>query len=764
MSGFGSRAGGRRPPPLGRVGRGIIEEEPSLVAQPSEWMSPLSQFGPLTRQPAFQFELNNNGDGPLGRTYSVEPEWYIQPIHRPDVINAGKVTQASILDKKRVKYPFMCDGLLTSHVDPSMVTYLNRLLNKEPGVRVVSMEPMLSYNNVSKMNLKPEEGESTGQEVQLLFNKGESPLNAFEKWLLQVNNKPFNRLKVRYVGQAGSDAGGLRKAFMSELAQEIKQKYCESVFESPLVCRVRDDTKDRVAAMKLDRHGEMGPKVDMNALVTGEAPSMISRTTSVPVDPVGLTTEQRHEQALEVLALFRQESSITSRIAMINMEKKRLLNKHKRLSGEIRDLGERGPSGKVAGARRSSKKVGARSVSGLAKTVKATKNNNSQAVTRLAQLNKEESDLKARLSGIQKEIRRAHAAVYTANDTSKSKKKTTELVDVMDTMKKQIYASGPQRFNFRVTGNTDQRIMERLHVTINTISSALFRHIVKDCVITGQTLSFGLLRLPSVYILTLASLCKSKNATIGSLYELLNRDTGDLSMDQMRFLCEVYNMCVKLDCETYDQMDEHVLAEDRMVELLGNKQAMLNYIKVKEAMYFGNRANKRLVMELFQSVYDKLANSVSISSQVWKTNLCGMTLFRVFMPCFVIEPEELLRVLLVSGNPILQYRSQNPDFVKIVGVVVELIREQDTEDKASNLLNFVRNVTGSLSIPVGISITIDQSNYEGWKPVIVYHTCFNSLDLRVNLLIPISKRSEVELKEALRNYMFGDFSGNMGLA
>jgi hypothetical protein len=96
-----------------------------------------------------------------------------------------------------------------------------------------------------------------------MYNKGESPIKAFERWLLQVNNVPLNQLRVRYVGQAGSDAGGLRKAFMSELAQGIKQNYCESVFEDSLVCRIREGTVERVSAMKLDRYGEIGPNVDV---------------------------------------------------------------------------------------------------------------------------------------------------------------------------------------------------------------------------------------------------------------------------------------------------------------------------------------------------------------------------------------------------------------------------------------------------------------------------------------------------------------------
>lgn len=726
----------------------------------------------LTEQPGEEFNDESphplTSPQPLMRQMAHSPGNYEDELFTENNIviskaNADKVTGKGVDDKSKIEFPFMCDGLMSSQRNSILVTYINRLLNKElKGSRVVELEPMLTYSGLSKLAVNPLEGEAYGYEVQLVYNKRESPLKAFEKWLQLVNYAPLNKLRVRYLGEPGADVGGLRKAFMSELAQEIKQKYCESVFEVPLVCRVREDTDMRVSAMKLDRYGEIGPSVNMNALVTGEAPSMIGRSTSVPVSPAGLTSEQRYEQVEEVLALIRKESSINSRLAMINMEKKRLLNKRKRLSDEIRKQSSRAPS-KVAGSRRSSKKGGAISVSGLAKTMKATKDNNMQATAKLSQLNKEEAELKTSLVSVQKKIRSTHARIYTTDNTSKSKKKPTVLVNIFDTMKKQIYASEPQRFNFRVTSKTDPQILVRLNVTINTIASALCRHIIKDCIITGQTLSFGFLRLPAVYILTLASLCKSKNATFGSLYDMLSMNYSDLSRNQLMILCEVYNMCVKLDSETYDQMEEYTLNDDKMVELLADKESMLNYVKVKDVMYFGNRTNKRLVMLLLQQVYNKLANSVNIDSHIWKTNLSGMTLLRVFMPYFVIEPNELLKVIQVNGRPILEYRSDNPELMKILNMIMSLIREQDTFEKSVNLLNLVRNITGSLSLPSNININIDNILYDAWKPVIVYHTCFNSMDLRVNLLIPLLKNEKTLIK-TLSNYLFGDFSGNMGLA
>jgi hypothetical protein len=53
--------------------------------------------------------------------------------------------------------------------------------------------------------------------------------------------------------------------------------------------------------------------------------------------------------------------------------------------------------------------------------------------------------------------------------------------------------------------------------------------------------------------------------------------------------------------------------------------------------------------------------------------------------------------------------------------------------------------------------------------VLVYHTCFNALDLRVNLLLPLIPDTDeaaipADLITTLSNYLFGDFSGNMGLA
>ena len=56
---------------------------------------------------------------------------------------------------------------------------------------------------------------------------------------------------------------------------------------------------------------------------------------------------------------------------------------------------------------------------------------------------------------------------------------------------------------------------------------------------------------------------------------------------------------------------------------------------------------------------------------------------------------------------------------------------------------------------------LDTGNYDDWMPVIVYHTCFNKLDLRVTLL---REKSDEDIKIILSNYLFGDFSGNMGLA
>jgi len=95
--------------------------------------------------------------------------------------------------------------------------------------------------------------------------------------------------------------------------------------------------------------------------------------------------------------------------------------------------------------------------------------------------------------------------------------------------------------------------------------------------------------------------------------------------------------------------------------------------------------------------------------------------------------------------------------------------KQDTSDKSNNLLNFVRNVTGSLSLPTIISISIDMGDYGKWQPVLIYHTCFNRLDLRVNLLFPfvpdtIDAAIPDELITTLSNFLFGDFSRNLSLA
>jgi hypothetical protein len=401
--------------------------------------------------------------------------------------------------------------------------------------------------------------------------------------------------------------------------------------------------------------------------------------------------------------------------------------------------------------------------------MKAVKNNNAQVTSKMASIQAEESDLKAKLSAVKAKTRKAYAATYTADNTAKSRKHPTDLTNLFDIMRKQIYASEPQRFNFRVTGKVDSRIMDRLKVVINTISSALVRHIVKDCVITGQTLSFGLLRLPAVYIMILSSLCKPKNSTLGSLYDLLSPNPKDLADDKLSVVCEVYNMCVKLDCETYDQIEKYVANDESMHTILKNKESMLDYIKVKEAMYFGNKTNKGLVLHLLTSVYDKLSMYISKDSQVWKTNLNGMTLLRVFMPCFVILPSDLLPILNVNNMAIEQYKTPNTKLTKLCKLIVQLINDQDTDAKSVNLLNFVRNVTGSLSPPSKINISIDTNNYESWKPLLIYHTCFNSLDLRVNLLYPLMPDTAdavlpAELITTLSNYLFGDFSGNMSLA
>ena len=97
---------------------------------------------------------------------------------------------------------------------------------------------------------------------------------------------------------------------------------------------------------------------------------------------------------------------------------------------------------------------------------------------------------------------------------------------------------------------------------------------------------------------------------------------------------------------------------------------------------------------------------------------------------------------------------------RIIDLIISLIIEKGSEEDNNKLLNMVRNVSGSLSPPSYIIISPDSGVYESWMPVVVYHTCFNRMDVRVNLL---KEKSESELREELSNYLFGDFSKNMGM-
>ena len=96
----------------------------------------------------------------------------------------------------------------------------------------------------------------------------------------------------------------------------------------------------------------------------------------------------------------------------------------------------------------------------------------------------------------------------------------------------------------------------------------------------------------------------------------------------------------------------------------------------------------------------------------------------------------------------------------IIDLIKSLIIEKTSEEDNNKLLNLIRNVTGSLSPPSYIILSPDNGVYESWMPVLVYHTCFNRVDIRLNLL---KDKSESELREELSNYLFGDFSKNMGL-
>lgn len=818
----------------------------------------------------------------------------LDAVGSPENFKADKLTQSTILDKIK-DYPYMCDELITSTKNHELAAYINRLLNEKPGESIQVLEPILTFSALSKMYLNPVESDSSGDEVVLRYSRNGSAIKAFSDWLVNVDKNPRRRLVVKYEGQAGIDIGGLRKAFMSELAQEIKQKYCESVFKPSLVCRVKQDTSGRISNMK-SSVVSIPSSIEVEGLMTGEAPRIISQTTN-NVGQEKLSVKQRQGQINGINELLREETSIKNRIAKINFNIQRYTRTHKRVQGEVSEQVKHLP-GKVAGSRRSSKKKGSMSAKRLAEPLKASISTNKDAVVNLTKFQEEKDTLQEELIKVQDKIRKFHVQELTVNNSiaagtkvsrhqpavnvhdintnvsnllksmssirsrlsmiqaekmahssnimklskkiddkrkqvpitqragsrrsimkkgskpisaksfnmlkhktakdtmsklekeelelrdmfvavnkklklaytmrdmekPKTSEQTSELINLFDTMKKQIFASEPQRFNFRVTSKTDAHTLERLNGVIDTISSALFRHIVKDSVITGQTLSFGLLRLPAVYILTLASLCKPKNAQYGSLYDLLRVKVSDLTPKQSIAVCELYNMCVKLDCETFDQVEEYALTAEQMKVLLSSQKSMLDYLKVKEEMYFGNMANKRLVLNLFKSVYDKLSLYICINSDVWTTNLNGMNLFRVFMPCFSLSADDLLNVIYVNHTQILKYNTRDTEILKIIKMIVSLIREQEQDGVGDNLLSFIRNVTGGLSLPSKIAMNIDNMEYAAWNPVMMYHTCFNSVDIRVSLLRASLLRSEEELKETLRNYLFGDHSGNMGSA
>ncbi len=775
MSGFGQHRGGRRPPPLEiPVANNLQDAELNFPDN----FSPEARGADVFLGDEFAGNFSPGPGGGLAGNgsplfaFNLGSPGYVNPyvdiidtiaVSIPDKATADTYTATVIEDKPSAKFPFMCDDLLSEKRNPHLVSYLNRLLNKSEGARVLALEPMLDYRKLSKLNISPEVLDQASNELLLMYKKGNSHLKAFAKWLQYTSEGPLQKLKVGYIGQAGADIGGLRKEFMSNLAQEIKQKYCESVFDSPLICNIKTSTDARVSSMKLNKYGEAGPSINVEKLITGEAPSIISKTTSLLNNLPGLTTQQRLEKESDMEDLLRRESSLNSRLAMINIEKQRATNKHKRIVGEIKSQLQSMPQVKVAGSRRSSKKVGSMSVSGLAKTLKGSKNNNAQAVARLDQLKKEEVELREKLDKVRKEIRLKYASVYTANNaTVKLKRKPTALTRMFDTIRRRTNASEPQRFNFMATSKTDTWGMSRIKDTTDLIANAIARHIARDCVITKQVLSFGLLRFPAVYIMALSSLCKPKSAKFGSIFELLSMKPSKLSDEQARVLCEVYNMCVKLDCETYDQSDEHVLSDASMKKMLSNRSAMQDYLKIKDAMYFVNSANKLAILDMFQSVYDILSTYVSIDSGTWKTNLNGMNLIRIFTPCFILQPSDILPAMKIDDKPIEQYVTRNDDVRAVLALIVEIIKECNTEDKSDNLRNFVRNVTGSVSPPTEIKIKLDYVNYASWMPIIVYHTCFNMMDLRMELII--KKMGTPEFKDTLTNYMFQDFSGQMSLA
>jgi hypothetical protein len=142
--------------------------------------------GPLQRQMGAVYSPENNNEGPIGRTDSVPhaPRTLSTgfPARRTDSIggysffpllgrreevvskvDTDKFTGSVVEDDKPVDYPFMCDGLMSEQRNPSLASYVNRLLNRASGVRVSELEPILSYRYLSKQTLNPTEGIQSGR-------------------------------------------------------------------------------------------------------------------------------------------------------------------------------------------------------------------------------------------------------------------------------------------------------------------------------------------------------------------------------------------------------------------------------------------------------------------------------------------------------------------------------------------------------------------------------------------------------------------------
>ncbi len=740
MSGFGSRTGGRR----GSLG--------GLPTQAGWGMG-----GPVRRTgsgPSVSRHLQRTSSGPLSRQVGGPIRFNLEevdadmgeavPVIVPPAYNqiTAEYISSTVDDSTLSPYKHKCDNLFTEKTlanNPEWIEYVNRLMNLR---KCSESDAGLMVSTIEDDKVEPL--------THAMVKHWQIPISQFDKSSLHDIKPLIHHPEVKnYIGEY--------REWLSQPNVGMLTKLKVSNFD-PATQR-------------------LGPGIDAGGLsksyLTNLA-SMIMRKFTEPIT----------SSSIECAIL---NNNAARRRATANNKSRKVKNNKQSRNVTMRNAGPKPVHGATKRRHGGNENQNNLSMGPRVKTAKANPLNRSYSNSALMMggENQQPSNMNV--------VNSVLSARYMHNQ------KKQNIAAKLFNIGKTVNTMAPIRFVFRAG-------LSKMHANatsgdIELLAKILFRHIFIDNRFNMTTMTFGLLRLPALYMLILASILAPKTVLKSgketSLYDILLSDSP--SQEEIIFLLNIYNLSIKLDSLTTEECEKLAIGKQRMDALNGyelsdaektellemygitdmdSQEAMdtladatvddkerFMVLKNMEKRYFDSETNKKLVLELFNKIRE-----LCISTGVNDSNVSGVGLMTLFTPLVEIEAEDLLSRLKISRGKTLRElardglseleRDGSNEILKLTcKIMVDLIEPIGNKLARRNVLI---NATGTMALPSILPLNVGTGNIV--DPVIVFHVCGNSIDINVTSAVHTLnsyKGTEAENLAKYKNYISGLFTSKI---